>query len=145
MVSLAAELAGRSQGRRARPGLQARYGRYPRLTGHGSDRDGRRLWRRGHRLRPGGDQKGLRGGAGLAVADSLIEAARGADLLVLLTDWSEFSAADPEALGGVMAHRAVAAGRHALDAGRWRAAGWLYGALAAPPSQVTEATARAWR
>jgi UDPglucose 6-dehydrogenase len=70
---------------------------------------------------------------GLRYAGSLTEAARGADLLLLLTDWPEFSAADPEALGGVVARRAVADGRHALEAEHWRAAGWLYGALGAPP------------
>jgi UDPglucose 6-dehydrogenase len=75
----------------------------------------------------------------LRYADSLIEAARGADLLLLLTDWPEFSAADPEALGELVARRAVADGRYALDAGRWRAAGWLYGALGAPYSHLTEA------
>ena len=80
---------------------------------------------------------------GLRYADSLAEAAREADLLLLLTDWPEFSAVDPEALGGVVARRAVADGRHALDAERWRAAGWRYGALGTPLSHMTGATARA--
>jgi UDPglucose 6-dehydrogenase len=65
---------------------------------------------------------------GLRLADSLTEAARGADLLLLLTEWPEFGAADPETLGALVARRIMADGRHALDAERWRSAGWLYGA-----------------
>jgi UDPglucose 6-dehydrogenase len=81
---------------------------------------------------PAATAKALEAAPGLRYADSLTEAARGSDLLLLLTEWPEFSAVDPEELGRVVARRAVADGRHALDAARWRAAGWLYAAAGAP-------------
>jgi UDPglucose 6-dehydrogenase len=65
----------------------------------------------------------------LAYAPSMLSAADGADLLLVLTDWPEFADADPVALGAAVAHRAVVDGRCVLDPGRWRAAGWRYHAL----------------
>jgi UDPglucose 6-dehydrogenase len=62
-------------------------------------------------------------------ASSAVEAARGADVLLVLTEWPEFAAVDPAELGRVVARRNVADGRHALDVARWRAAGWRYQAL----------------
>ena len=53
-------------------------------------------------------------------------------MLLLLTDWPEFSQADPEVIGKAVARRNVADGRNALDAGAWRAAGWTYRALGRP-------------
>jgi UDPglucose 6-dehydrogenase len=55
-----------------------------------------------------------------------------ADVVVLLTEWAEFREIDPMALGGVVAHRRIVDGRHALDAAAWRAAGWEYRALGRP-------------
>ncbi|MEW2353194.1 UDP-glucose/GDP-mannose dehydrogenase family protein [Spirillospora sp. NPDC029432] len=60
---------------------------------------------------------------------SALDAARGADVVVLLTEWADFRAVEPDALAGVVAHRRIVDGRHALDAARWRAAGWEYRAL----------------
>jgi UDPglucose 6-dehydrogenase len=57
------------------------------------------------------------------------DVARAADVVVLLTEWSEFREIDPEALGEVVRRRRVVDGRHALDADWWRAAGWEYRAL----------------
>ncbi len=51
-------------------------------------------------------------------------AARGADLLMLLTDWPEFARLDPAAVAGLVKHRRIIDGRNALDADRWTAAGW---------------------
>jgi UDPglucose 6-dehydrogenase len=65
----------------------------------------------------------------LKYADSLLEAARDADVLLLLTEWPELLHADPELLATVVAQRSVVDGRHALDPVRWRAAGWRYRAL----------------
>jgi UDPglucose 6-dehydrogenase len=72
---------------------------------------------------------------GLRYAGSMIDAAKDADVLLLLTDWPEFSAADPDELGGVVARKVIADGRHALDPVRWRAAGWRYGALGSYPTR----------
>lgn len=60
---------------------------------------------------------------------SVMEAARHADVVVLLTEWNEFRTIDPEALGSVVSARRVVDGRHALPAEQWRAAGWEYRAL----------------
>ena len=68
----------------------------------------------------------------LSFADSAIEAVTGADVTLLLTEWQEFREADPEKLGAAVARRNIVDGRNALDAGRWRAAGWHYRALGRP-------------
>jgi UDPglucose 6-dehydrogenase len=68
----------------------------------------------------------------LEYATSTFDAARDADVVVLLTEWSEFREVDPNALGDVVAHRRVVDGRHALHAEGYRAAGWEYRALGRP-------------
>jgi UDPglucose 6-dehydrogenase len=65
----------------------------------------------------------------LQYAGSMLDAAAGAEVLLLLTEWPEFVGADPEVLGKAVARRNIADGRSALDAERWRAAGWRYRAL----------------
>ncbi|NUP35227.1 MAG: UDP-glucose/GDP-mannose dehydrogenase family protein [Streptomycetaceae bacterium] len=69
---------------------------------------------------------------GLAYADSAFDAAAGAHVVLHLTEWREFREIDPAALGEVVAERRVVDGRNALDADRWRAAGWTYRALGRP-------------
>jgi UDPglucose 6-dehydrogenase len=69
---------------------------------------------------------------GLCYARSPAEAARGADVLLVLTEWPEFADADPEELAAVVAKRNVADGRNALDRARWQAAGWRYRAPGRP-------------
>jgi UDPglucose 6-dehydrogenase len=68
----------------------------------------------------------------LSYGDSALDVARGADVVVLLTEWTEFREVDPDALGAVVDHRRIVDGRHVLNAGRWRAAGWEYRALGRP-------------
>jgi UDPglucose 6-dehydrogenase len=68
----------------------------------------------------------------LDYAGSVLGAARDADVLLLLTEWPEFSAADPGILAEAVARRAVVDARHALDAGAWRAHGWDYRAPGRP-------------
>ena len=68
----------------------------------------------------------------LAFAGSATEAVTGADVTLLLTEWQEFRDADPEKLGEAVARRNIVDGRNALDAARWRAAGWHYRALGRP-------------
>ncbi|MBS2963905.1 UDP-glucose/GDP-mannose dehydrogenase family protein [Actinocrinis puniceicyclus] len=68
----------------------------------------------------------------LEYAQSTLEAARDADVVVLLTEWTEFREIDPEMLGAVVAQRKVVDGRHALDPAAYRAAGWEYRALGRP-------------
>jgi UDPglucose 6-dehydrogenase len=73
----------------------------------------------------------------LEYAGSMLEAADGADVLLLLTEWREFVDADPEVLGKAVAQRNIADGRSALDADRWRAAGWRYRALGRPDATAS--------
>jgi UDPglucose 6-dehydrogenase len=61
-----------------------------------------------------------------------MEAAQGAEVVLLLTEWQEFVALDPEELGTVVAARTIVDGRNALDADTWREAGWDYRALGRP-------------
>ncbi|MFF4954393.1 UDP-glucose dehydrogenase family protein [Streptomyces chattanoogensis] len=68
----------------------------------------------------------------LAYADSAPEAVRGADVVLHLTEWSEFRELDPAALGEVVSERRILDGRNALDPELWRKAGWTYRALGRP-------------
>ncbi|WP_416986318.1 UDP-glucose dehydrogenase family protein [Streptomyces sp. T028] len=61
-----------------------------------------------------------------------LTAAAGADVVVLLTEWTEFREIDPHAMGTVVAQRRIVDGRHALDPAQWRTAGWEYRALGRP-------------
>jgi UDPglucose 6-dehydrogenase len=65
----------------------------------------------------------------LAYADSPFDAAKDADLVMVLTEWDEYRNLDPAELGKVVADRRILDGRNALDRDAWRAAGWAYRAL----------------
>ncbi|MEV1130037.1 UDP-glucose/GDP-mannose dehydrogenase family protein [Agromyces sp. NPDC049794] len=60
------------------------------------------------------------------------EALRGADLVVLVTEWREYRALDPEQVGRIVAGRRIIDGRNVLDPAAWRAAGWQYKGLGRP-------------
>ncbi|WP_371786847.1 UDP-glucose dehydrogenase family protein [Streptosporangium subroseum] len=68
----------------------------------------------------------------LSYGASAAEAAQGAHVVLLLTEWQEFIDLDPEQLGAVVATRKIVDGRNALDSETWRAAGWHYRALGRP-------------
>ncbi|MGW6537090.1 UDP-glucose dehydrogenase family protein [Streptomyces sp. NPDC055051] len=68
----------------------------------------------------------------LGYADSALEAVRGADVVLHLTEWREFRELDPAELAAVVASPVVLDGRNALDGARWRAAGWTYRAMGRP-------------
>jgi UDPglucose 6-dehydrogenase len=57
-------------------------------------------------------------------ADSVHEAAAEAEVVLHLTEWSDYRAIDPAAIGEVVAQKALVDGRSALDAEAWHAAGW---------------------
>ncbi|MGJ6964571.1 UDP-glucose dehydrogenase family protein [Streptosporangium sp. G11] len=69
---------------------------------------------------------------GLSYGTSALDAAKDAHVVLLLTEWQEFIAMDPEELGSVVASRKIVDGRNALDAETWRASGWHYRALGRP-------------
>ncbi|MFE7133563.1 UDP-glucose dehydrogenase family protein [Streptomyces sp. NPDC057638] len=68
----------------------------------------------------------------LSYAPSALEAVRGADVVLHLTEWREFRELDPAALGEVVSSRVILDGRNALDAERWRGAGWAFRAMGRP-------------
>jgi UDPglucose 6-dehydrogenase len=68
----------------------------------------------------------------LRYAENAVEAARDADVVLLLTEWAEFRDADPEVIGKMVHRRNIVDGRNALDPERWRAASWHYRALGRP-------------
>ncbi|MET0866194.1 MAG: UDP-glucose/GDP-mannose dehydrogenase family protein [Nakamurella sp.] len=68
----------------------------------------------------------------LNFADTAQEAAAGADLVLLLTEWDEYRRLDPVQFGTVVAAKRILDGRNALDPASWRAAGWTYRALGRP-------------
>ncbi len=66
-------------------------------------------------------------------ADSVHEAARDAEVVLHLTEWAEYRAIDPAAVGQVVAQKILVDGRSALDAGAWHAAGWSVHRPGQPP------------
>ena len=60
----------------------------------------------------------------LHYADSVHDAAQGADLVLHLTEWADYRAIDPDALRSVVANPVLIDGRCTLDAAVWRSAGW---------------------
>lgn len=68
----------------------------------------------------------------LGYADSALEAVRGADIVLHLTEWREFRELDPADLAKVATSPVILDGRNALDSALWRAAGWTYRAMGRP-------------
>jgi UDPglucose 6-dehydrogenase len=68
----------------------------------------------------------------LSYAQSVFEAAEGADLVMHLTEWSDYRAIDPAALGRIVARQVIIDARCCLDAGLWREAGWSVHVLGRP-------------
>jgi UDPglucose 6-dehydrogenase len=69
---------------------------------------------------------------GLRYAPSVFDAAEGADLVLHLTEWSDYRAIDPAALARVVARQVIIDARCCLDADAWRAAGWTVHVLGRP-------------
>jgi len=78
----------------------------------------------------------------LRYADSAVAAARGADVVLLLTDWPEFADLDPHDLGAVTSARRIIDGRYVLDPAAWRAAGWHYRASGIPAPAMPDQAAQ---
>jgi UDPglucose 6-dehydrogenase len=69
---------------------------------------------------------------GLHCAPSVSEAAERADLVLHLTEWSDYRAIDPAALAQVVARQVIIDARCCLDAHLWRASGWTVHVLGRP-------------
>ncbi len=68
----------------------------------------------------------------LRYAPSVSEAAEGADLVLHLTEWSDYRAIDPATLARVVARRVIIDARCCLDAALWHNAGWSVHVLGRP-------------
>ena len=68
----------------------------------------------------------------LTYVETAEDAVRGADAVLLLTEWKQYRQLDPAAIGSLVADRAIVDGRNCLDPVAWRAAGWHYRALGRP-------------
>lgn len=65
--------------------------------------------------------------------DERDEALRGADVVVVVTEWDEYRRQlSPEHAASLVAGTIVVDGRNCLDAGAWRAAGWTYYGMGRP-------------
>ncbi len=60
----------------------------------------------------------------LDYVDSAVDAVRDADLVLVLTEWSEFRDLDPTAVAALVARPVVVDGRNCLDRDAWTAAGF---------------------
>jgi len=65
----------------------------------------------------------------LNFAESVTECVKGADLILHLTEWSEYRTLDPSLLGQLVKNKMIIDGRNALDRDLWRSAGWKFHAL----------------
>ena len=65
----------------------------------------------------------------LSYATSTLEACEGADVVLVLTEWSDFKKLRPEDLNPVVRRRTIIDGRNCLDPQQWRNAGWKYRGL----------------
>ncbi|MER5944898.1 UDP-glucose/GDP-mannose dehydrogenase family protein [Streptomyces sp. NPDC001904] len=68
----------------------------------------------------------------LGYAETALDAVRGADVVLHLTEWREFRELDPAELGAVVSDRLILDGRNALDSALWRSAGWTFRAMGRP-------------
>ncbi|TWH37955.1 UDPglucose 6-dehydrogenase [Rhodococcus rhodochrous J38] len=65
----------------------------------------------------------------LTYADDVTSACQGADVVLVLTEWSEFRNIEPRELGKHVRRRTVLDGRNCLERASWVEAGWSYRAL----------------
>lgn len=68
----------------------------------------------------------------LNYATSIAEACERADVVLVLTEWDEFTALRPQDLDRVVRARSIIDGRNCLNRATWRDAGWVYAGLGTP-------------
>ena len=62
----------------------------------------------------------------LGYATDVLEACGGADVTLVLTEWTQFRELEPADLDPVVRQRNIIDGRNCLDPEKWRTAGWVY-------------------
>jgi UDPglucose 6-dehydrogenase len=80
-------------------------------------------------------------GNGVEFAADAYQAAKGADAVLILTEWEEFAALDLERLREVMRYPIVLDGRNLYDPGTMTAHGFSYYSVGRPPALCEEAPA----
>lgn len=78
---------------------------------------------------PEGNENARRRFPRLGYVDSVAEAVRDADLVLLLTEWNEFKALTPADLAPWVRGTRLVDGRNVLDHAQWEEAGWTIAAL----------------
>ncbi|WP_319593275.1 UDP-glucose/GDP-mannose dehydrogenase family protein [Georgenia ruanii] len=73
----------------------------------------------------------------LSYAATAAEAVAGADVVVLATEWEQFTSMDPVELGQQVEYRRIVDARNALDPQRWADAGWAYRGMGRPAPTAT--------
>ncbi|GAA4506838.1 UDP-glucose dehydrogenase family protein [Brevibacterium yomogidense] len=68
----------------------------------------------------------------LTFEPDLTTALRGAGLVLLLTEWTQYRELDPHSVADLVDRPRILDGRNVLDPARWRGAGWTYRALGRP-------------
>lgn len=68
----------------------------------------------------------------LNFSESLDDAIRDAAVIVLLTEWAEYRALQPQQASALTAGRTIIDGRNVLDPVAWRAEGWTYKGMGRP-------------
>ena len=68
----------------------------------------------------------------LGYAPTAADACQGADVVLILTEWSEFRKLQPADLDAVVRNKVLIDGRNCLDPQQWRSAGWTYHGLGRP-------------
>jgi UDPglucose 6-dehydrogenase len=81
---------------------------------------------------PEANHTALRSLPSLSVADTAEDAIRGADAVLVLTEWKEFRELVPARVAELVAHKRVVDGRNCLDPVEWRAAGFEVRGLGRP-------------
>ncbi|MDI9948780.1 UDP-glucose/GDP-mannose dehydrogenase family protein [Rhodococcus sp. IEGM 1305] len=68
----------------------------------------------------------------LGYSETALDACEGADVVLVLTEWSEFCKLQPADLDAVVRKKVLIDGRNCLDPQQWRDSGWTYRGLGRP-------------
>ena len=82
-----------------------------------------------HVYDPEGNKNAAKRYPRLGYVDSLTEAVKDAELVVLTTEWNEFKALTPADLQDLVAAKRFVDARNVLPAAEWEAAGWTFAQL----------------
>ena len=77
----------------------------------------------------------------LTYADTVEDAVRGAEVVLLLTEWDEYRQLCPAGAGQQVRRRVVLDARNALDAAAWQEQGWVVRGLGTSGGALTAAAA----